>query len=326
MASEKILITGGTGFIGAALALRLAKDGYSVRIFDNDSRGAPRRLGNAVKSFEIVTGDIRDARAVSEATRGVQAVWHLAYINGTANFYKMPDMVLDVGVRGMINVIDACQEHGVADLFLASSSEVYQTPPMVPTDESAPLSVPDPLNPRFSYGGGKIISELLSIHCAGRRLKRVVIFRPHNVYGPDMGWDHVIPECVARAAQLPQGSGPQDFPIQGTGNETRAFCYIDDATEALSILAKSGKHLNIYHIGNDTETSVSDLVRELGNVVGRQLRPTPGKLLAGSTLRRCPNLGKIRGLGFVPKISLGEGLRRTAPWYIEHLADRPRSA
>src|SRR5258708_36598385 len=96
----------------------------------------------------------------------------------------------------------ACRSEGVGPLVLASSSEVYQTPPHVPTDELAPLLVPDPTNPRYSYGGGKIISELMAINYGRKYFARVLIFRPPNVYGPDMGWEQVIP-------QLPIGLKPQ---------------------------------------------------------------------------------------------------------------------
>ena len=94
----------------------------------------------------------------------------------------------------MISVLDACRHHGIRELVLASSSEVYQTPPGIPTPENVPLSVPDPLNPRYSYGGGKIICELMAINYGRQGFDRVLIFRPHNVYGPDMGWEHVLPQ------------------------------------------------------------------------------------------------------------------------------------
>ncbi len=106
--------------------------------------------------------------------------------------------MLEVGVKGMINVIDGCIKENVKELVLASSSEVYQTPEKVPTDETVALSIPDPLNPRYSYGGGKIISELMAINYGRKHFDKVVIFRPHNVYGPDMGWEHVIPQFVLR--------------------------------------------------------------------------------------------------------------------------------
>ena len=133
-----------------------------------------------------------------DAARGVDSILHLAYVNGTEFFYSKPALVLDVGVRGMINVLDACRRHGIRELVLASSSEVYQTPPSIPTPENVPLSVPDPLNPRYSYGGGKIICELMAINYGRQDFDRVLIFRPHNVYGPDMGWEHVLPQFALR--------------------------------------------------------------------------------------------------------------------------------
>ena len=116
-------------------------------------------------------------------------------------------------------MIDACRRHNIGTLVLASSSEVYQTPPEIPTNESAPLVVPDPMNPRFSYGGGKIISELMAINYGRKFFERVLIFRPHNVYGPDMGFEHVLPQFALRMkkAVAENPSGPVPFTIQGTG-------------------------------------------------------------------------------------------------------------
>ena len=182
-----VLVTGGAGFIGSALVRSLAGSGAKVRVLDDGSRGAPRRLAGLVGTVELVNGDVRDPAVVDRACEGVDAVWHLAAVNGTEFFYSKPELVLDVGVGGMRNVIAAAITRGVRDLFVASSSEVYQTPPRVPTDESVPLSIPDPLNPRYSYAGSKLISELLALNYGRAHFRRVVVFRPHNVYSPDMG-------------------------------------------------------------------------------------------------------------------------------------------
>ena len=108
-----------------------------------------------------------------------------------------------MAVRGITNVLAACESQQVRDLLLVSSSEAYQVPTVVPTPETVPLSVPDPLNPRYSYGGGKIISELMAIAWAQTGvLDRLTIARPHNVYGPDMGCGHVIPEFAIRMNRL----------------------------------------------------------------------------------------------------------------------------
>ena len=191
----------------------------------------------------MVQADIRHPQAVEEACQGVDRVWHLAYVNGTEFFYRKPDLVLDIGVRGILNVLDACIKEGVKELFLASSSEVYQTAPIVPTDESVPLSIPDPLNPRYSYAGGKIISELMAINYGRKFFKRVIIFRPHNVYGPDMGREHVIPQFAIRLRTLcAQDKNLRlSFPIQGSGQETRSFIFIDDFISSLILLLEKGQ-------------------------------------------------------------------------------------
>ena len=92
----------------------------------------------------------------------MDSVCHLAFINGTKYFYSMPELVLDVGVKGIVNVVDGCLKHGVGELVVASSSEVYHEPAVVPTDETVPLCIPDPLNPRYSYAAGKLISEIIA--------------------------------------------------------------------------------------------------------------------------------------------------------------------
>src|SRR5262249_22790404 len=242
---SRILVTGGSGFIGSGLVRALVKGGHRVRVLDDNSRGSPRRLANVANDIEFVARDIRDPAAVEKATQGIDEVHHLAFVNGTEFFYSRPDLVLDVGVRGMINVIDACRKHGIGTLVLASSSEVYQTPPKTPTDETAPLSIPDPLNPRYSYGGGKLISDLMAINFGRKYFDRVLIFRPHNVYGPDMGWEHVIPQFALRldAAARKQQAGTLPFEIQGTGKETRSFCFIDDLVSGVMVMLEKGEHL-----------------------------------------------------------------------------------
>jgi len=209
-------------------------------------------------------------------------------------------------------------------LFVASSSEVYQTPPVVPTDESVPLSIPDPLNPRYSYGGGKIISELLTLNYGRKKLRRAVIFRPHNVYGKDMGWEHVIPQFALRMTALCKHSqGPVTFPIQGSGEETRSFLFIDDMIAGLLTVMEKGEHMGIYHVGTEDEVTINELAREVALCFDREINIAPGQLQPGGTLRRCPDTKKIRALGFKPAVSLKEGLSATVPWYISNADKAP---
>lgn len=324
MSAKTYLVTGGTGFIGSALVHRLVRDGYNVRVLDNQLRGSTHRLAGIEGQFEFVAGDVRDPQTVARATEGVDGVFHLAFVNGTEFFYTKPELVLDVGVKGMVNVLDACIKHGVKELILASSSEVYQTPPVVPTDESVPLSIPDPLNPRYSYGAGKIISEIMAVNYGRKYFDRMLIFRPHNVYGPDMGWEHVLPQFVLRMRELCHNTnGPVKFPIQGNGQETRAFVYIDDFIDGLMLVAEKGQHLNIYHIGTMEEVAIAEVARLVGQYFGRQVELVAGPPAKGGTLRRCPDTAKLAALGYLPRFTLEQGLPLLARWYDENAHSAP---
>ena len=325
---SRILVTGGSGFIGSGLVKALVKRGHRVRVLDDNSRGKASRLADVADDIEFIAGDIRDSGAVARATQSIDEVHHLAYVNGTQFFYNQPDLVLDVGVRGMVNVIDACRKHDIGTLVPASSSEVYQTPPQIPTDESAPLTIPDPLNPRYSYGGGKLISELMAINFGRKYFDRVLIFRPHNVYGPDMGWEHVIPQLALRldAAARSHPAGTLKFQIQGTGKETRSFCFIDDLVAGVMLMLEKGEHLGIYHVGTAEEISIADLARRIAGVRGRDIELISGKSMPGGAARRCPDISKLARLGYKPRVLLGEGLKPTLDWYWSNIEFAPKEA
>jgi nucleoside-diphosphate-sugar epimerase len=327
LSGSKILVTGGSGFIGSSLVVALVRAGAQVRVLDDNSRGSPRRLAGIEKDIEFIAGDIRDADAVEKAALGMNEVHHLAFVNGTEFFYSAPELVLDVGVRGMINVIDACRKQDIGNFILASSSEVYQTPPNIPTDENVPLVVPDVLNPRYSYGAGKLISEVMAINFGRKYFDRVLIFRPHNVYGPDMGWEHVVPQFALRMQKQgrQQPTGRLRFEIQGTGEETRSFCFVDDLVAGVMMMRDKGEHLGIYHVGTTEEVSIADLARRIAANAGREIELVPGKLQEGGTPRRCPDISKLAKLGYKPRVPLTEGLGPTLDWYWRNSVLAPKA-
>ena len=307
------LVTGGAGFIGSALCNRLAADGHEVTAFDRFSRGKESRLDDAVR---VVKGDIRNGDNLVGGIYRPDTIWHLAYVQGTQTFYANPIDVISVALEGIMNVLRTVDPE--QDLILVSSSEVYQNPPAsyYPTDESVPLSVPDVTNPRYSYGAGKIASEVAALaYSQAGLLNRAVIVRPHNVYGPDMGWDHVIPQFAQRLRETTPGG---DFQIQGSGYETRSFCYIDDAIEGLLVAGERGADRNVYHLGNPSqEYSVQALAQLMAAASGRShVRVVPGELPEGSPTRRCPDTKKLEALGWAPRVRLVEGLAPTLEWYM----------
>ncbi len=321
MSAKRYLVTGGSGFIGSALVRDLVRDGHRVRVLDNESRGSASRLADVADDVEFIQGDVRDPSVSARAYQDIDSVCHLAFINGTEFFYTKPDLVLDVGVRGMINVLDQCMKHDVGELILASSSEVYQDAPVVPTDETTPLSVPDVHNPRFSYGGAKIICELMAINYGRKYFERVVIFRPHNAYGPQMGWEHVVPQFIVRMHALarvaPAGQVVR-FPIRGDGSSTRSFVYVDDLVAGVRLVMQKAEHLSIYHIGTSEEMAIAEVASAVGQVFGREVQVVPGPRVPGESTRRCPDITKITALGYRPRLSFLQGLEPTAQWYKTH--------
>lgn len=309
----KVLVTGGTGFIGSALVKRLVADGHDVRVFDNNSRGVAERLNDVADKIELVEGSVCDAEKTNEVTKGCEVVFHLAAVNGTENFYESPERVLEVGVKGTINTMDAAIAHKVKRYIFASSSEAYQQPTHIPTGETERLTVPDVTNPRFSYGGSKITGELLTLHYLSKHGVEGIIFRPHNVYGPGGDTQHVIPEFIERIKKLSGESDecPLPFPIKGDGMQTRSFSYIDDTVEAIMLILEKGKAGEIYNIGSDEEVSIKELAEKVGKVMGVDLKVVPGELPTGETSRRCPDISKLQSLGYEQKVDLEEGLKLT---------------
>lgn len=314
MKNKTYLVTGGTGFIGSYIVKLLIKKKYKVIVFDNNSRGHLTKLRGYEKKFKFIKGDIRNSEQVHAAFKNVDAVVHLAYVNGTKYFYKHPVKILEIAIKGIVNVIEACIKNKIKEIYLASSSEVYQTPLKVPTDEKEMLKIPDIFNPRYSYGGGKILTELMGIHYGKKFFKKLVIFRPHNVYGPDMGNEHVVPELINRFKNL-KGN---NFKIQGTGSEIRSFIYIDDFIDAFDILIKKGKHLQIYNIGTSEKLTIKKLVQKLSKLLNKKIKIKKTRLKKGGTKIRIPNISTIKKLGFKQKYKIDSGLKKTINFYYKN--------
>ena len=244
--------------------------------------------------------------------------FHLAFINGTRNFYNKPNLVLDVGITGTLNIIKLINstKNRVKKFIYASSSEIYQTPKKIPTPEDIEGIIPDLMNPRYSYGGAKMIGELLTLFLLKKDVKKI-IFRPHNIYGPNMGELHVIPQLLKKVKSqiknLKKNDKKISLKIQGNGHETRAFCYIKDAIDAIIILSKKGKNNQVYNVGNDKEYSIKELIKMVEKVLDLKI-----KKMKKSTLRRCPNINKIKRLGYRPKWPLKKGLLYTSKNYINN--------
>ena len=247
--------------------------------------------------------------------KDIDFVFHLAAINGTKYFYEIPEKVIEVNVLGTLNFINWIKNTDVNRIFFASSSEVYGLPKIFPTPETESLMIPDPKNPRFSYSSSKMMGEIMIINYARTYGIDYSIARFHNVYGPRMGFEHVIPEFIRKCVKN------EKFTIQGNGSETRSFCYISDAVDGIILLSEHHDARNeIFNIGTEEEVSINRLIELLGEIHGQKITPISANFENAGTRRRVPDISKISKLGYKPKIPLKVGLQKTYDWYARYYA------
>ena len=315
---ETILVTGGSGFIGFTLVEKLLQNKNQVVVFDNDFRGNFKKFNSQQKdNLKIIKGDIRNSNQLKKAIKNCDRVFHLAFINGTGNFYKKPGLVLDVGILGTINVLNLSKKEKKLRFFhYASSSEVYNKPKKIPASENEFLKIPDPKNPRFSYSGSKIIGEILTFNYLRNTKIKHNVFRPHNVFGPQMGFDHVIPQIIEKIKISSKKFKKKEcaIKIQGNGLETRSFCYVDDAVNQIIKVSTKGLNNNIYNIGQTKEISIKKLISDISKILKIKVKINKGKLSMGSVKRRCPNMSKTHKLIALENKYLS-GLKLTVQWY-----------
>jgi nucleoside-diphosphate-sugar epimerase len=307
VAGKKILVTGGSGFIGAHLTKRLVELGNEVVVVDNFRRSNPARLESIKDRIQLIDKDVREICGVAAEIDKLDCVFHLAAINGTQNFYNYAQDVLDVALRGTLQVFDLAVTLGAKEIFVASSSEVYNEARKIPTPENIECLIPDIWNPRFSYGGGKLAQELITANYYNDHFERKVIFRPHNIYGQDMGDGHVIPNLVSKIKEA-QKLGRESIEILGDGEQTRSFMHIDDFIEGLMTVYHWGAGGEIYHIGVEEEVSIKHLLTIIQSALGTELSIKNMPAPEGETSRRCPDTSKLRRLGFVAKHNLTSGI------------------
>ena len=325
MSDRRILVTGGAGFVGYHLARRLAADeGDAITLLDDFSRGrsdAELHELSALENVELVTGDVCEPDTWSRLDAAFDEVYHLAAIIGVRNVLERPYDVVRVNGLSTINLVDWLARNRGSKVLFSSTSEVYawtrrfhELP--IPTPEAVPLSLTDLRDPRSSYAGSKIFGELAISHGCRSIGAAYVIVRYHNVYGPRMGSEHVIPEVYERAHR---GQNPLTV---YSASHRRAFCYVTDAVEAtiaaMRSTAADGETINI---GNDQEeVTIRELAQRILAQAGLRRQIDEVEAANDPIERRSPDLSRARTLlGFEPRVSLDEGLRQTIDWYAERL-------
>lgn len=318
--SKKILVLGGGGFIGRALVNKLSTDQSAViHVADNFSRHNNKHqvfdemetTGCERSVFDV---DLCDPVSFHQFDSSYDEVYLLAAIVGVGISNENPSKVLEINSKIVVNFGEWLRRCELKRVVFSSSSEVYagavdQGVASVPTDETVLLSIQDISHPRFSYAASKIFGEAAIYAYAKDFGFEPLVVRYHNVYGPEMGYEHVIPHLVNRFSEF-----PDRFTIYGP-EQTRAFCYVTDAVDATSLVMERGVQGEIYHIGSPVETSIRVLTQMVGDIFGFNGAYDVGEPYPGSVSRRCPDISKLKGLGFDPRVTLDSGLHRTVAWY-----------
>jgi len=302
VAKRNILITGGAGFVGSALATHLAKDNDNfVVVVDNLLTGDKRRV-NQKQNLKFIKADVNQFVDISSIFYSYKFdfVFHYAAVVGVKRTLENPIQVLD-DLKGMRNVLDLCKNTGVERVFFSSSSEVYGEPVELPQHEHT-----TPLNSRLPYAIVKNAGEAFLKSYYQEYGLEYTIFRFFNTYGPFQSKDFVISKFVASALQN------NEITIYGDGMQTRTFCFIEDNVQACVNAFLQDECINdVVNIGSDVEYTVLDLAKLIIEISGSssQINHLP-PLKEGDMSRRQPETTKMLSLLGRQPIDLKEGLSR----------------
>ena len=327
---KRILVTGGAGFIGYHLMSRLVQEVDSeIVCIDNLSRGRmDRDLVRLLENRQItfVQGDLTAQETYRQFVETFDEVYHLAGVLGVQRVVERPDEVVRINALSTLQLLEWFCGGGGKRIVFASTSEVYAWtqkfyPLPIPTSEDVPLSLTDLSNPRSSYAGSKIFCELAVTQYAGRFGKRFSIVRYHNVYGPRMGFNHVIPELTKR---IIDGEDPLKV---YSSDHIRAFCYISDAVEATILCMRhESADGRVFNVGNSgQEVTIADLARILIRLSGHDRGIKHYENAHDPIRRRCPDVSLAKKLlGYKSQISLEEGVAKTWRWYFDYFVNKPQ--
>lgn len=304
------MVTGAGGFIGSHLCMRLAELDFVEKIFAIDLPGSARltRLSTFRKISTIQFNLLNDGLS-QRLNPQPTVVFALAAMNGTSRFYNRP---LDVLMASSYPTTRIISEFGrFCPIVYSSSSEVYastinRNPCLIPTKEDVEVAIEDVRNPRWSYAAGKIFGEVAMQSARTQFGLRGVIVRYHNVYGPNMGLDHFVPDFVERARNgVFQIYGPE---------ARRSFMYIEDAIDGtIAALKAKLDDVEVFNLGTNEEYSIREAARlilmEMGMNENLNIEYFDSPL--GSVMRRIPDINKAQEiLNWTPKVSFQEGIRR----------------
>jgi nucleoside-diphosphate-sugar epimerase len=326
MTQKKALLLGGAGFIGMNIARYLAeKRDYQITIADNFFRAGGKiddELAALVQQYDIkiIAGDFTDPKVFEQLEQDYNYVYMLASVVGVDIVNTIPHEIIRINTALIYNTLEWLRNSQCGKVLFTSTSECYAGTIeafgyAIPTPEEIPLTIQEIGHPRFTYAVTKMLGESGFLNYSRVLGFECTIIRYHNVFGPRMGFKHVIPHLAQRFTN-------QENPFKIFGyDQTRSFNYIDDAVEGTILAMEKGGNGEMYHIGASEEITIEQLVRYTGELMDFKGEYEYAPTYPGSVNRRCPDISKAKkDLGYEPKTSWKEGLQKTIQWYAEYLS------
>ena len=305
----RVLVTGGAGFIGSHLTDALIARGDQVVALDNFSTGSTANIKHITKNFEIIDGDIRNVDLINETTKDVDLVFHMAAALGVNTILESPLESISTNIAGSEVVLNAAAKHNKR-ILIASTSEIYGKNPKQPLNESDDRVVGSPQKIRWSYSDAKAIEEAMAFSLNQEKGLKVTTARLFNTVGPRQSahYGMVVPRFVRSALKN------EPISIYGDGTQSRVFCHVHDAIEALLALVGTAKTINeVYNVGGTGEITIKELadtvIKETNSQSSIEFIPYEKAYAPGfeDMQRRVPDISKInQDLGWAPKKDLSQ--------------------
>lgn len=308
----RILVTGGAGFIGSHLCSRLLKEGHEVLCLDNFFTGRKKNIQALLANpgFELIRHDIIEPILIE-----VDRIYHLACPASPVHYQYNPVKTIKTNIMGTINMLGLAKRVKARILF-ASTSEVYGDPAMHPQKEEYWGNV-NPIGIRSCYDEGKRAAETLTMDYHRQNGVDVRIIRIFNTYGPTMLPDdgRVVSNFIVQALN------GEDLTVYGDGSQTRSFCYVDDLVEGMVRMMGTDDITGPVNLGNPEEYTIVDLARKIITMTGSKSQIAFRPLPADDPTQRRPDItlaGDV--LGWKPKVSVDDGLKRTIAYFRKELS------
>jgi nucleoside-diphosphate-sugar epimerase len=317
---KKVLVTGGAGFIGSHLVDALVRLDADVRVVDNLSRGKIGNLASCKDRIEFIQGDLKEPRTADSAVVDVDLCFHLAASVGSVEFMNTNPAEIFCNASIDYNVLEACRKGSVDRMLYTSSACVYSTD-LQTSDDLPPLKESDLLTngakPDGDYGWTKYFGEIESRAFNKAYGMKIAIVRPFNPYGPRESFDpkdsHVIPSLIRKSANR-----ENPFVVWGDGKQERAFEYVADLVESFILAIQKSADAEPINVGSSTPIAIRTIAEKILEIMNSKLAIVWDTTKPQGVRSRKANMSKAQNLlGWSPKTSLDEGLRKTIDWYLE---------